>query len=270
MKHTIILSILCFLLSNWNLQAQEELIIPFSNTEQAKSLEINIFSANIIIVGSNRKDIKLTYETKKLDDHQEEREIPDKAKGMKRIAAHNFNFELSEKNNAVKIKSENFSDIMYMKLEVPENIDIEIRKEIGENIEITNITGNLNLECNVGSILVKELNGTVSASASTGDIEIEFEQIPDQQTMIFNSITGTIDLLLPASIRADLKLRTEWGEVFSDHDVAISPQKPSLKKSDKHGSMKVVGHDWTIGTINGGGSVNLSCYTKMGSILLRK
>lgn len=272
MKNIIITTL--FILSalfGTSLLAQEEVIVPFSEPGQAKTMEINIFHAGIKIIGTDRNDVLIKYKSSRIEnEHSKERSIPKKAKGMKKIAGNNLNFEISERKNRITISSENFHEIMYLEIEVPRNIDLEIRKEIGENIEITNIVGNLNLECNVGSIFVKEFSGGVSASASTGNIEIEFSNIPDQQTMIFNSITGTIDLLLPASIKADLKMRTEMGDIYSDHNVELNNAKPSFEKTEKRGTMKMVSQDWTIGTINGGGSVDISCYSKMGSILLRK
>ncbi len=44
--------------------------------------------------------------------------------------------------------------------------------------------------------------------------------------MASTSFNGDVDVTLPASAKANLKLRTDQGEIFTDFDVQIRPSWP--------------------------------------------
>ena len=58
---------------------------------------------------------------------------------------------------------------------------------------------------------IKKARGIVNASTSAGEIKIEFEDIPDPKSMIITNHTGDIDLTLPSSYKADLKMKNQLG-----------------------------------------------------------
>ncbi|GLR17071.1 hypothetical protein GCM10007940_16860 [Portibacter lacus] len=248
---------------------QKEVTVPFSNANGDKMLDVEVFSADIKIIGSSRTDVLIKYSVEKQEDHDDS-EQDDKSKGMKKIGGSNFQFEIGEKNNKVRIFTQNFmNNVLIMEIEVPSGIDINISKQIGQNIYIENIQGAVNVENNIGSVTMKGISGSVNASSSTGDIIVGFETVNAEDAMSFNTITGNIDLTLPKNFKSDLKMRTEWGDIYSDLPIeTVTKEASETKSTSKNGEMRVISNSWTYGTLNGGGS-EMTLKTQMGSIYLR-
>ena len=58
-------------------------------------------------------------------------------------------------------------------------------------------------------------------------------QVTPDKPMSFTSFNGNVDVTLPAAVKANLKLRSDQGEVYTDFDVQIQQQH-------RHGGAKSV------------------------------
>lgn len=253
------------------LDAQEkEVTVPFTNNSEEKELDIRVFSSDVIIKGTSRSDVLIKYRIEKPEDEDHDDDIPEKAMGLKKIGGNNFQFEISEKNNKVRIISQNWKNLIFLEIEVPKNIAININKQTGQNVQVSDIIGDINIENNVGSVTVNNVTGLVNASSSTGSIVVTFDEIPNPQNMMFNTITGDIDLTFPSTYKADLKMKSEWGDVYSDMEVETRKEeiKDSQSKTED-GKLRIISNSWTLGSLNGGGP-EMTLKTQMGSIYLRK
>jgi DUF4097 and DUF4098 domain-containing protein YvlB len=90
--------------------------------------------------------------------------------------------------------------------------------------------------------------------------------------MAFTSLNGSIDVTLPANIKANLKMRTDNGDVYSDFDIQLRPsdRKPTEIDKRKQGGPFRIEIDKSVnGTINGGGP-DFDIRTLNGNIYIRK
>jgi hypothetical protein len=73
--------------------------------------------------------------------------------------------------------------------------------------------------------------------------------------MAFTSMNGEVDVTLPASLKANLKLRSDRGDVFTDFDLQLRPSgPPSVDDQRPRGRRYRVEVDKVIyGSVNGGG-----------------
>ena len=79
--------------------------------------------------------------------------------------------------------------------------------------------------------------------------------------MAFSSLNGDIDVTFPADLKANVSLRTDNGEVYSDFDVKVQPTAPQQTVEDnrgKGGKYRVKIDKNVRGTINGGGQESSS------------
>lgn len=263
----LIYSIAFVLLCQAVIGQSQEVTIPFSNQTAPKKLKINVSAGTVKIKGSNRSDIFVKYMV--TNDDEEKEKDPKVKNGMKKISGSNFSFEMGESNNTAYIESANWFKPMDLDIEVPSYIAIEIESNMGENVEVTGTTGSINVECNMGSVVLKNISGIANVSSNVGSIKVEFASIPDPTSMLFSTTMGDVDITLPATFKADLKLKTNWGEVYSDLDIVAAPTKPKLEKKEDGGEFKVFSDSWTNATLNGGGPA-LTLKTQMGDIYLRK
>jgi len=110
------------------------------------------------------------------------------------------------------------------------------------------------------------------AHALNGKVLVTFNRVDPQKRMAFSSMNGTIDVTFPADLKANVSLRTDNGEVFSDFDVKLQANPPPQIVEDDHskGGKFQLKIDKTVhGTINGGGQ-EIQFKNFNGSIYLRK
>ena len=252
-----------------SLQAQQsEVVVPFSNPDEGKYLKIKLFNGTLTIKGADRNDILVKYEAIKDDDH-EDLEAPKEAQGLRKISDNSMNLSIGEKGNKAYVKSENWARPLNLTLEVPRDIELDIEKNMGGQLDVSDVHGDINAECAVGSISIDGVRGIVNASTAAGEIAIVFDQIPQPKAMMITNQTGNIDLTLPSDYKADLKMKTGWGEIYSDLDIETLPVKPEITKKDEEGEFKVVTDIWTHAKLNGGGD-EVVLKSMMGNIYLRK
>ena len=94
------------------------------------------------------------------------------------------------------------------------------------------------------------------AHALNGHVVVTFNRIDPQKPMAFSSLNGDIDVTFPADLKANVNLRTDNGEVYSDFDIKLAASTPQQTVEDergKGGKYRVKIDKTVRGAINGGG-----------------
>lgn len=263
MKKYILTILAMVFLIRLNAQNEDQVTVPLSSSGKIGTLETDLKSASIKVIGTNRSDVLIKYAIIESEDEDEKSEGD-----LKKIPTNNFDLEISEDDNVVSIKSESWFQRMSIDIEVPVNFNLDLHNYTGQYLEVANITGDINLESYTGYIKATGIKGTASASTYAGKVEIAFDQITPDKPMAFSNYSGSIDLTLPADYKATFKMKTTFSEIFSafDMDVATTPSK--LKKVEGN-SFKLSTDEWTVGSINGGGP-EIMIKNFSGGIYLRK
>ena len=164
MKNINLFVLLFTLLLTTSLFSQSEQVnIPFQDATAAKQLKIDIPMGEIRIKGTNRKDILVRYETSEEEEEQQDETSVEKNKGLKKIAGSNLNLEMTCSENVATIRASNWYRYLILDIEVPQNIALDIQKNIGDTVWVSNISGNVNIEINVGDIIAEGIKGLVNA-----------------------------------------------------------------------------------------------------------
>jgi DUF4097 and DUF4098 domain-containing protein YvlB len=99
------------------------------------------------------------------------------------------------------------------------------------------------------------------ANSTNGGIHIKFSSLNQQKPSSISVVNGEIDVTLPANSKANWKLRSLNGEVYTDFDMALPRDKSELQK--------IAGSNTVEGKTNGGG-VDMNIYTINSDIFIRK
>ena len=65
------------------------------------------------------------------------------------------------------------------------------------------------------------------------------DAVDPNKPLSFSSMNGTIDVTLPADFKANVKLRTDHGEIYSDFDFKLSGGAITQKNDSSDGKFKV-------------------------------
>jgi DUF4097 and DUF4098 domain-containing protein YvlB len=109
----------------------------------------------------------------------------------------------------------------------------------------------------------------VLAHTQNGPMTVTMSRVSNKP-LSFVSFNGTVDVTLPADTKANLKMRTDHGEIYSDFEVKLTSGGASSQRNSSADGRYRINFDRTIyGTINGGGpEIELRTYN--GRILLRR
>jgi DUF4097 and DUF4098 domain-containing protein YvlB len=95
-------------------------------------------------------------------------------------------------------------------------------------------------------------------------------RLAGDKAMAFTSFNGNVDVTLPSSTKATLKLRSEMGEIYTDFDVQVRPivtTPQNVRGAD--GRIHIDVNRSIQGAVNGGGP-EFEFRTFNGNIFLRK
>jgi hypothetical protein len=268
---------LLLLLSIWgsSLMAQtatgEKLSIAFRDPARPGMVKMNILHGSIAVKAHSGKDVLV--ETTPRTEKETERDGPESAKGLRRLNSTGSSITLEEENNIVTVslgwraRGENITIL------VPAKTSLKLSVTNGKMLTVEGVEGEMELNCTNGGIQLTDVSGSVVAHALNGKILAKFKTVDSTKPMSFSSMNGTIDVTLPTSIKANLKMQTNNGDVFTDFDVQMQPNSTKVEKTDaksgERGRNRVRMESQTIGSINGGGP-DYSFKNFNGNIYIRK
>lgn len=277
-----VMSVVMVLLTSISSLAQNanEFTVPLSDPSKRAKLKAHLNYGSITVKGTGRKDILVKYkaveegECDDCDEHDHDDDDKearrDKSKdGLKRIGGGGMDLEVVETNNFVKVESDSWHNRLNLEIEVPSSIDLEVHTYNGGDLMITNIQGGVELENYNGEITALNISGSVVATTYNGEIKVTFDKVTDGTPMSFTTFNGDIDLTFPSTLKANLKMKTEQGEIYTGFDVNIVSSGPVQQKDTGTGVYRVKVDDWKKGSINGGGpDITMKNYN--GDIYIRK
>jgi hypothetical protein len=96
------------------------------------------------------------------------------------------------------------------------------------------------------------------------------DRVDPAKPMSFSTFNGAIDVTFPADFKANIKLKTNHPDIFSDFDVKLTGGRPITERNDTPDGKFRLRTDRTIyGEINGGGP-EVSFRTFNARIAIRK
>ncbi|MBM3763973.1 MAG: DUF4097 domain-containing protein [Acidobacteria bacterium] len=189
--------------------------------------------------------------------------------GMKRIDLGRGGVTIEEENNVVTIKPGHASGNSYTVL-VPAASSVNLKSVNAREIRVEGLDGEVNAETVNGAITLVDVSGPVVAHALNGRLNVTMTRVPEGKPMSFSTLNGRIDVTLPAATKADLKLSSQHGDIYSDFDVQVSPTVTRTESGRGDGPKYKLKFDRTVtAKINGGGA-EISFRTLNGPIYIHK
>jgi len=174
---------------------------------------------------------------------------------MKRIVVSSTGLSVEEENNEVRISSDSVMRTIDLTISVPVHTSLKLSSVNSGDIVVTGVDGELDVNDVNGSVTLNNVSGSAVAHALNGRLLATFTRV-NQKPMAFSSLNGDIDVTFPADLKANLSLKSDRGEIFSDFDVQVQASAPQQIVEDGrgHGGKYLVKIDKAVhATINGGG-----------------
>lgn len=248
-------------------QSDNKVTVPLSDPTRPVNLRAHLVSGSITVKGGDVKEVVVEARARHEDSRSEGR-----ANGMKRIPMTSTGLNIEAENNNVRISTDSYQRTIDLTITVPTRTSLSLHTVNDGNILVTGVDGELDINDVNGEVDLKNIGGSVVAHALNGHVVATFNRIDPQKSMAFSSLNGDIDVTFPADLKANVSLRTDNGEVYSDFDVKVLPAAPQQTVEDnrgKGGKYKVKIDKNVLGTINGGGQ-EIQFKNFNGNIYIRK
>jgi DUF4097 and DUF4098 domain-containing protein YvlB len=117
-------------------------------------------------------------------------------------------------------------------IKVPFGMNLSLSTVNDGNINVSDVTGLLDLSNVNGSILVSGAKETTDAHTVNGDITVTYTAVPSDASS-YNTINGNLKVTYPSSLSADLEFKSLNGSFYTDfNDVEMLPFKV-IKNDEK-------------------------------------
>jgi hypothetical protein len=257
----------------------DRLTVPFSDPTRPGRVEVGLLNGSITVTGYDGKDVLIEARAAgedASDEHAPEEESDDESRrkraGLRRIPNLATGLTVEEKRNVVTVGTEAMQQTIDLAIRVPRKCSLELSTVNSGELKIVGVAGEIEVNNTNGGIEVHNVSGSVVAHALNGDVVVVFDKIEAQKAMSFSSLNGDIDVTLPADVRANIRTKTDNGEIYSDFDIKL--ERASVPKAEsttgkKGPRYKVKIDNAMSGTLNGGGP-ELRFETFNGDIYIRK
>ncbi|HMQ01060.1 MAG TPA: hypothetical protein PKC24_14865 [Cyclobacteriaceae bacterium] len=148
-------------------------------------------------------------------------------------------------------------------IKVPKGVSIvyEHSGTQGSKVKFTRVESEISTSTLHNGVILKDVTGPMTINSVHGSIDVVFSEVSQKSPASIISVHGPVDVTLPSNTKANLKIHTNWGEVFASPDLKI--------EFEQSGDMKRYGGSDMRAKLNGGG-VEMTLSSTHNNIYLRK
>jgi hypothetical protein len=261
---------------DFKVERKEEIrkTLKFTDPSAAKRLEIDNVFGSIEVSGADRGDIELiALKTSRAESSEDLKKAEEEVR-----------LDISQERNDVSVYVDgpfrcrdrrkrassrpNYQVQYDFKVSVPREIDVYIKTVTNGKLSVANVVGNMEVRNVNGGVEITGAAGPVSAETVNGEVKVLFRSAP-QEACSFKTVSGRLDLFFPENLKADFRLKTFNGEVYSDFPVTRLPSLPPTQK--REGGTFVYRSDRFFGVrVGGPGGPEIKLDTFNGDIFINK
>lgn len=187
--------------------------IKFSDPAKPGILKVALGHGNIRLTGTDTNEISIKSSARPI--------TKTKNKEGLRILTTASSFGLVEKDNVVTLDaiSENFKgNGADFTLTIPRNTRVMVQSSWGGDITCNDISGDLEIKNMNGSVRLDGVRGGVLVETQNGEIRANIAELHDGKPLSFSSMNSEVLLRVPSDAKANIRFRTQNGEVATDFE----------------------------------------------------
>ncbi len=248
----------------------EQAHVPLNDPARPVRVRAHLMTGGITVRGADVKEVTVEAVNRGGRDRREGR--GDQSEGMHRLEIPgNAGLDIIEEDNVVTIKTSMRNRPSDLVITVPRKSSLELKCMNDGDIYVEGVEGEIDANDLNGKVTLKNVSGSVIAHSMNGAVTVTLERIDPSKPMSFSTMNGDIDVSLPASLKANVRMKSDNGDVYSDFDVKLNADaiKPTESGRQADGSYRLRFDQAMTGSINGGGP-EFQFTTFNGQIYIRK
>lgn len=245
-------------------QDADRTTVPFSNPDGPKRVEVNVVNGSIHVKAHAGKDVIVEA----AGPRSRRRDAPPPP-GMRRIDM-GTGLAVEESGNTITVKTPP-SGGGEINITVPAECSLKLSTINNGSLSVEGVSGDIDASNLNGEVSVRNVSGSVVAHSLNGRVLVSLNQVTPGKAMSFSTLNGNVDVTLPADVKANVRMKSQNGEIWSDFDIQLnaSNRTPVTEGGGGKGKYKVKFDRAMTGAINGGGA-EIQFTTLNGTIYIRK
>lgn len=184
------------------------------------------------------------------------KELPEEAEGLRVITAGavdntGIGANVTTEDNVLKIKLPKSKYFGNFRVKIPKDLAITI-KESGYAYGkwfIGGLNGEVEINSSYSTINIKGISGPLLARCGYGKVSVVYDKLNQTKPNAI-SASGSADITLPADTKANLRLESDYGDIFTDFDLnELLTEDIKENKDGKPNSVTINGEAVIIGNV---------------------
>jgi predicted membrane protein len=252
------------------------IVLPMITLGQMKKYEYTPKNKNKVEIHNLLGDILLQNTTGNaiVIESDFKMDTPDRAKGLRLLGSTEDNTELGvnigEENGIVMIEGavNQVRDHKY-KISIPAGMAVNLDYNspfAKDELNIDSFKGSLEVNTLNANVKVTNSSGPFAINTISGNLEVNFSNVSQDAPTSLASVSGVVDVTVPAGEKASLQISTINGNIYNNLDLKSKKEPDADKRAY---GMRPMRQEQSEFTLNGGGQ---KVYLKSisGNIYLRK
>jgi len=258
-------------------QAQDNanrMVVTFSDPARTGLVKVNLANGAITVKTHPGREVIIESKSRgrNLNDQIRRRGQPPAPRpdGLRRIDTNESDIVVEEENNVVTI-NQGFTGSGDIEIQVPVKTNLNLRGVNGRSITVEGVEGEIEVNHVNGDVQLTNVAGSVVAHSVNGRLVVSLRDVSADKPMSFSSQNGNVDVTLPATAKANLKMRSDHGGTYTDFDIQLRQTTQAVVDDSRNrgGRFRLQTDKTLVGTINGGGP-DFDIRSLNGDIYLRK
>jgi hypothetical protein len=253
-------------------QPGERITVPFSDPARPGTVKVRIIRGSVTVKAGDGKDV--VVESAGVAGARERSTPPPASSGLRRLTPPR-GLSVEEEANVVTVNAR-LTDRADLQMQVPARTNLQLSIVGGGAIVVDGVQGDIEVSNVNGAVTLTDVAGAVVAHSVNGKVLVNLRQVTPEKPMAFTSLNGVVDVTLPASLKANLRLRSDQGEIYTDFELRSDPAAaaPGAAAGDKNrrsarAAARLTVDNSIYGSVNGGGP-DFEIRTFNGDIFVRK
>lgn len=190
--------------------------LKFSDPTKPGTVRLKLMWGDVTVTAADTQEVTVVSNIKPR--HAEEKR-PD---GLRRLDSE-VTYSATEKNNVITLTFG--SDLpgpdpssASVTLTVPRQTAVMISNSFGGRITVKDTTGDIEVHNMNGEITLDQVSGGALVETMNGEVHATFARVPADKPLSFTSMNGEIEVRIPADTKANVRLRTQNGAIYTDFD----------------------------------------------------
>src|SRR6266571_514027 len=194
--------------------------VPFRDPSRPGMVKVNLMRGGITVKGYDGKEVVVEARLRGGKSSKKDRS-DNKAEGLKRVEIATTGLTVEEEDNVVNVSTGPMGHTVDLTLQVPLATSLKLGCLNDGDIVVEKVEGEIEANNLNGPVTLTNVSGVVVAHSLNGEVVTQMDKVTPDKPMSFSTLNGDIDVTLPVNIKANVKLETQNGAIYTDFAIVL-------------------------------------------------